>query len=257
MDRVLPPWTAPGGRRMPVRAPGWPRHARAAPARSTCRRERKAHSMRQQPRRRGRAVRTARGARHRRPCRRWPATVGPARTATRSRGRRRRPAAVQRRDRRTVANRSGTAERTGCRTARKIRPPDRGPTTSMRQGKTARPPGKRFVPCLTANKGRIGSDTHERHGGRARKAPPDWHVRRDGIIPTDGATNSGAKKTRSEDRALLAARGVRLCLPHGCDQRCVAMVRACAAALFSAATGGTLPSKASVSSLFSTGSMRS
>lgn len=194
MDRVLPPWTAPGGRRMPVRAPGWPRHARAAPARSTCRRERKALSMRQQPRRRGRAVRTARGARPRRPCRRWPATVGPARTAARSRGRRRRPVAAQRRDRRTVANRSGTPEKTGCRTARKIRPPDRGPTTSMRQGKTARPPGKRFVPCLTANKGRIGSDTHERHGGRARKAPPDWHVRRDGFIRPSGLRIQAQKK---------------------------------------------------------------
>jgi len=41
------------------------------------------------------------------------------------------------------------------------------------------------------------------------------------------------------------------------DQRCAAMLRACVAALFSAATGGTLPSKASLSCWFNTGSMRS
>lgn len=40
------------------------------------------------------------------------------------------------------------------------------------------------------------------------------------------------------------------------DQRCAAMLRACDAALFSAATGGTLPSKASLSCWFNTGSMR-
>jgi len=41
------------------------------------------------------------------------------------------------------------------------------------------------------------------------------------------------------------------------DQRWAAMLRAWAAALFSAAIGGVLPSKASLSSRFSTGSMRS
>ena len=65
------------------------------------------------------------------------------------------------------------------------------------------------------------------------------------------------KKARSEDRAILALRSVRECGAARRGQRCAAMLRACAAALFSAATGGTLPSKASVSSLFSTGSMRS
>ncbi|SHR38146.1 Uncharacterised protein [Mycobacteroides abscessus subsp. abscessus] len=40
-------------------------------------------------------------------------------------------------------------------------------------------------------------------------------------------------------------------------QRCAASERACEAALFSAATGGVLPSKAAVSWVLSTGSMRS
>lgn len=70
-----------------------------------------------------------------------------------------------------------------------------------------------------------------------------------GVAPSAGTgTAPYAKKTRASGPGLLRRLNA---------QRCAASERACEAALFSAATGGVLPSKAAVSWVLSTGSMRS
>lgn len=77
-------------------------------------------------------------------------------------------------------------------------------------------------------------------------------------LPPPWRGKDADKKKPGSETGLAVAAGRRAGAgPATRPQRCVAMLRAWVAALFRAATGGVLPSSASLSCWLNTGSMRS
>ncbi|CUJ36677.1 Uncharacterised protein [Achromobacter xylosoxidans] len=260
--RRLAPWgTSRPAHRHPPRLDRAPLPGRAAPGQAACRHETTSYPSCRPVPRRDRGARRERPARHRRPRRRWRVSPGPARTAARSPGHRRTPASARPRDRPTTANRNGTpARRRRMPANRPLPSAPRRASMRNRPGSTARRRERGFVPCAPpSQERRPGNGSHHAgHGEPLRAGKADRHVRMDRIalLPT--------RQGRGQEKSPVRKPGLRA-LPDGArapgrlarPQRCVAMLRAWLAALFRAATGGVLPSSASLSCWLNTGSMRS